>query len=284
MNHHANKTSAAARAARGMTLIELIVAVGILAGMILGFSMILTQTQKVVVGSQSMMRSNAAAAGIAQVIRQDFSRASKSGFLYLSEDKIVFTISGVCPSLTGSSLGTGSAVWYALCDRAGYAGEKVFLRQGYVLDRGAAATAGDTIKRDYQELVSGTFANIVNRVEMTEAFFPNPPTPVSLAVPPGNLAGIGEMWRVLAVSVSNVKFFWTDGATDGGGNLYWYGNGQPKPGVQAYEQEIPYKACWTHHDMNAWPRAIKIQFQINDETMPDEFQNYPYEVICTVGG
>lgn len=280
MKNHANKTSATARAARGMTLIELIVAVGILAGMILGFSMILTQTQKVVVGSQSMMRSNAAAAGIAQVIRQDFARVSKSGFLYLSEDKIVFSISGVCPSLTGSSLGTGSAVCYALCDRTGYAGEKVLLRQGYVLDSGAAASSGDTIKMDYQTLVTGTVGQIVTQIETAII----PATPASLAVPPGNAAGINEMWRVLAVSVSNVKFFWTDGATDGSGNLLWYGNGQPKAGVQSYEQEVPYKACWTHHDMNTWPRAVKIQFQINDATMPDEFQAYPYEVICTVGG
>ena len=87
-----------ARGARGVTLIELLVAVLILVLIILAFSRILSQAQLVVSRSQRTIRANAQAAAIAQVLRRDVAAITTDGFLYIgSVDAPALVFSAVGP-------------------------------------------------------------------------------------------------------------------------------------------------------------------------------------------
>ncbi len=83
------RPAAARRAGLGLTLIEMMVAVGILSLLILAFSQILGTTQQVVSEAQDLMRSNAKASAIENVIRPDMTQVSQQGFLAIIQDRMI---------------------------------------------------------------------------------------------------------------------------------------------------------------------------------------------------
>ena len=231
---------------RGMTLTELLVAVGVLAIMVLGFGTILSQTQRVVVGAQESMRANGQAAAIEQIIRNDVLRVSKIGFMSVTDANgspaLVFTAAGVNQSLTGDARGLGSIVAYGLCDNdgAGAAG-KILLRHGRVLDSDVAGGVdADQLAMDLAELQIQDAAAMDATKSSILAGLPS-----SLSAPASSLSEVGSLWQVLARDCAVLKIEWTTGDLSGG-KLTWSSATQ----------------TWTRADQGNWPSAIKINFYL----------------------
>ncbi len=294
--HETLTTSRSARAtARGLTLIELLVAVAILAMLILSFSMILSTSQRVVSVSNSHMRKNNTATALSQILRADLRRVTQSGFLCIAEtssgDMLIFTQAGLTESVTSANTGSGSVVTIGLCDTDGMDQETLF-RQGWVLnDKGLSN--GDMQSWDLSEFVvlpredpGGGGTNSVE--EYIEYAIGQAPT--SVTIPIQQQADLHKLWQALAPGCTELKIRWTDG-TRGSDGLKWYG-----PGSKANNSDIEYevgttnkryRALWTNENQANWPAAVKLTFTIKDVALPDaaraESEGNEYEVICTIG-
>jgi type II secretory pathway pseudopilin PulG len=295
-----------------MTLIELLVSITILAMMILAFSTILVQSQRLVSVAQSTRRSYALSSSIARIIRSDVRRASQNGFLAITTGqdgtpRLILTAAGVAHSLLSDAKGTGAFICYGLGDNAADAERKVLWRPAYVLNRFATppsvSTDGDRLNLDLADLQNLAKADDPNNpggltmdsvVDKIAGFDP------SLRVPPESLGDINELWQVLATDVkdNSLSITWTDGTADGYNNLNWYGidpQHRDGPILRSGKTDIEidttggYRALWTHHDQTNWPRAIKIRFTTVDRNMPREFRGtdgqggLDFEVICNLG-
>jgi len=117
----------------------------------------------------------------------------------------------------------------------------------------------------------------------------------AIRIPPKD-DDIGSLWQVLAENCESLSIMWTDGTATAYG-LNWYGVDNPNSPLVTVTPaqwetdpnkiefnavtwgEDTYRALWTHHNQNNWPRAIKIRFEL----VEGEERN-TYEVICPVGG
>ena len=257
------RSSQAASRRRGLTLAELLIAVGVLGFMILGFSVILAQSQKLVVGTQDSMRANITAATFEQVIRRDLVRANRNGFLSIVDGdapSLVLTVSGVQRSVTGDSSSLGSVVTYGLCENlavpaADRQDKRILFRQGWVLssDKGADGK----VDTDQWEVD-------LDQLELTgsptkDAFLGKVPN--ELRAPPATLDDVTNYWQVLAPGCTSLAFEWTSGQ----GSLSW--------------QDTSHS--WAKGD--EWPAAIRVTFALSDSSLPEEFRKYKYEMVCPVG-
>jgi len=283
------------RSRRAFTILELLVAVTILLMMISMVGMILSSSRELAKTAQGKMRANAAAAAIAEVLRDDVRRGTKNGFLCVTEWKgrvrLVATAAGHAQSLTVKDGGTGELICYGIDDnRADPASttNDILFRVGWILNE--SASGPDIWNLDLSDLQLLPWADVNSAIN---AVLSGSKTD-TLRVPPLTLADVGELWKVVATHCSNVSILWTDGTLDARGNLEWYGPGSPKDSkwssrnVYSNKTEFnagagAYRALWTQRNQNNWPLAIKVRFQLRDPQMPPEFEKVDYEVICPVG-
>jgi len=306
------------RKGKAFTLIELLVAVVILSLMITMVSMILSQSQKVVNVAQARIRSNGAAANIAEMIRQDLRSVSKNGILCITDTsqadrspRMLFTTAGVAHSVTGTTRGTGAFIAYGQVANqadAGNPANRILWRPGWVLT--ASPDAGTQPWMDIWQLdfstLQGYTRQQVNKDVINNSAFTG--AVGNLRVPPNTMTEINRLWQVATTGCSRLSIMWTDGNTAGG--LRWYGrdiNGNLNPkdggwtGRNSTNLDDPanlstpeydgsqsgtdgvYRVLWTHHNQSAWPKAIKVRFALRDPAMPAEFQDVDYEVIATLG-
>lgn len=278
------RTKQRAVRARGLTLIELMVALAVMAVMVLGFGMILSSAQSVVSGSQAEMRSNQQAAAVARTLRQDFARITKQGFLYIGTDGngapiVVFSDAAYFDSEFSEASGHAAIITYGQAPNVTSASEPILFRRTMILqqhtptyrDFDIRGWPEDVVKdgsarqgRDlswYTALEKDTLrSNIVSNFAWV---------PSGLGVPtPNSLTAHEKLWQVVAVNVHDLQIAWAT-SEDGQGDLNWQTSG----------------GFWTHHDQNNWPVAVKIRFRIRDKNMPAEFRenNEYYEVLCPVG-
>ena len=258
------------QAPKGMTLMELMVAVAILAGMVLAFNMILSQSQLIVSRTERAMRSNAAALAIAQVIRGDLQSATKTGYLdFTTPNELVFTKAGVCQSVTGSAKGNASLVCYRLVpNTAPDAPDQVLLRLGLVLSEHSGTTSkfpdGDWWDADLADLAKLPASSLVGV-----------PTAPDIAIPATIPDEVMKLWMVLAHSVSNFSIECSVPDQDG----------IPGPFVAA-------SGTYTSDNQENWPVAMRIRFDLglgsaarqamSDPLAPPE-DTVKFEVICPVG-
>ncbi len=280
--------------ARGLTLIELLVAVAILAMLILSFSMILSTSQRVVTVSNSNMRKNNTATALSQVLRTDLRRVTQSGFLCIAEtgsgDMLIFTQAGLAESVTTPNTGSGSVVTIGLCSTDGM-DEATLFRQGWVLNDKGLST-GDMRKWDLSEFVvlpredpGGGGTNSVE--EYVESAISDAPS--SVTIPIQDQTDLHNLWQALAPGCTKLKIRWTDGSRDSDG-LKWFG-----PGSKANDSDIEYevgtsnryRALWTNENQANWPAAVKLTFTLKDIALSDaaraKSEGNEYEVICTIG-
>ncbi|MCK4601117.1 MAG: prepilin-type N-terminal cleavage/methylation domain-containing protein, partial [Phycisphaerae bacterium] len=143
---------------KGLTLIELMAAVAVLAMMILIFNMVLSQSQKVVYTVQVSIDANRTASAVEHVIRSDIRRLSKNGFLCITQaddgsPQLFYATAGPTLSLTGGDTGTGSFTAMGLCDYASAAGEeKLLWRAAWVLNEGTPSQASDCWDLDFADV------------------------------------------------------------------------------------------------------------------------------------
>jgi len=293
--------------ARGVTLIELMVTVAILALMILAVGMIITNSRDLVAASQTMIRGNATAAAIAELIRRDLSRLSQGGFLCIDteddgEPVLLFITAGPTPSLRGQETGNGGLIAYGLARDTDENG--VLWRMGYVLNRDDRSSQDDSHPSDmgwWQSLAAADVKAVFD--DFDDGSFGGARDPGSFPVPvddqfenpPRTLSNIeSHLWKFLAEHCSHLEITWTDGEKPDGRNLKWYGRKwdedqdryvtDPKPDEQSFEREgDEYRALWTNDIQSDWPLAIRVRFKLGGENMPDELDKLDYEVICPVG-
>lgn len=270
-----HRTYRSAGARRGLTLMEMLVATVVLVVMVAAFGQILNQAQRVVTVSQWTMRSNNQAEAIAKVIRNDIRRISKNGFLYINDSgtALVFTITGEAKSLTSSATGTGEVVVLGLCDNTANDPD-VLLRRGLVLygeldPARPPIGAWDITYDDMADIQTKTAPDMQNYAEKLLDDLDE------LTIPPNDMTDIQELWQCLAPEAANLSIRLTFGKTiTGEKNLDW---------IDVSDITYGRERIWTHHDQNGWPVALKIRFTLTDETLPEDLQNKPYEVICPVG-
>jgi len=297
----------------GLTMIELLVAVVILIIIMLAFGMIITTIQATVSTGQQTMRSNAAAAAIIDTLRGHVRQATQHGFLAVTQTEhsdapvLVLTTAGVIPSKTAAESSTGGLVCVGMCENQAEPGSfDVLYCQSWVLSE--AGSSDDILSFDLANLQR------FDRMAINEGIVRwvcdhcpgGPQSDAGIRVPCGSLTDVNALWQVLADNCEWISIMWTDGTT-GLNGLVWYGvdydqhsgsyvrrqkdenwstvdaptwaadadivefNGDPGLGTPLY------RALWTHHNQNNWPRALKIKFKLEDH-------DNPYEVICPIGG
>ena len=297
------------RASAGLTLIEMIVACVIIVIMMMAVGMILTSAQRVVKTSEANMRSNNKATALRTVLREDFRRASKLGFIGLMENptsgpQVFFTTAGPTPSLSGGSLGNGSIVHIGMTtDDPDDPDEDVIFRQGWVMNNSAGGMLdhGDVSWPSYRarDEKSYDFSNwqlldfydgaVQAKVGVLPFLAPNGLKTRQAHL---TLADITDTnWKTLCTNAKKLTIEWTTGKTDGSGNLEWYSNGSPAndPTVERLldldSDGTPetYQAVWTTANQNSWPKAFRIRITIDDPLLPEDFGDTDYEIICPVG-
>ncbi|MDY6913528.1 MAG: prepilin-type N-terminal cleavage/methylation domain-containing protein [Planctomycetota bacterium] len=262
---------------RGLTLMELLVSIAILVIMILGFSRVLSQSQRVTSTATAAMRSNASAAAIVDVIRNDIRMATQNGFLCIATKDLagtpvpvlIVTKAGVSPSKTGSDVGTGSFVCLSLAANSATSTNDILWHPEWIL--ASSGSAGDVWSGvDLATLQTYSLADIEHLVDDIV----DEDQSVTLSVPASSLAELGNLWHVLTTDCSDLTIEWTDGDAPSG-NLEWYHkdnvSGEP---FENGTSGSTYRALWTKDDQTNWPKAIKINFEID---------GLEYEVICPVG-
>ena len=287
---------------RAMTVIELLVAVTILVVMILAFATIMSQSQRVVRTSQKTMRSNAAASAIIRTFRDDIRRATQHGLLCITQDPVnlqpylLVTTAGVIPSKTQAEIGNAGLSCFGLCDNTSTTTRDVLYAQRWVFVQGGSG--GDLWGLDLAEVQTYDRAMMNVTVNDVCSYVPGGGSSPDIVIPPQNLTDVGALWQVLADQCQALSIMWTDGTSDATG-LNWYGvdydtltdtyeiaasvagwEGRiESDGEIEFSEGVAYRALWTHHNQNLWPKAIKIRFMLLEDDQQNE-----YEVICPVGG
>jgi type II secretory pathway pseudopilin PulG len=268
-----------------MTLVEMLVAISVLAVMILAVSSILVQTQRFISAAQENRRSHAMAFTIARIIRRDIRRVSKDGFLYINSDgsKLVFSTAGPATGINETTKGDGSIICYG--QQSTSSGTKYLWRPEYICNcttgTPSPTISGERINVNFSTLrqcaASSGDANSPPFTLQTLADNVASQTP-SMALPPATASDLKNLWQVLVTNIANFKVSWTDGVknTSTPYNVKWYPTPDPNP------SSVPVM-LWTHKNQTNWPRAIRITFTIKDPSMPKELRGTAYEVICIVG-
>ena len=285
---------------QGFTLLEILVAVVLLSMMVLIVSTVLSETSRVVTIAETKMRQNNAAACLAQSIRTGLLRASKDGPLCITEvagrPRLIVTNAGVTPSVNWTARGTASFSVLGLVNNQADAARGLLWTPTWVLTT-SAGTSTDVWAYDMANIQSytrqGVNTSIINQPSFTG-------TVSNLYVPPraGNLTDVNLLWQVAASNITSLSIMWSDGTKSASGAGGWYGRSNPKdsawaaknstmldgnPAIIEYSEGGNYRALWTLHNQNLWPRAIKIRFTVVDTAMPPDFQTCDYEVIGTIG-
>ena len=271
---HPRDISPTRHATRAFTLTEMLVSVAVLGVMIMAFSQIMSQTNKLVTGTQISIRANAAAAAISDIIRRDLQQTHKDGFLYIkssgeaSGDVLIATTAGIQNSLTSDIMALGAATHYGLADNLANTEEKVLFRQCWLLP-GAGETSNndDVWNSGGQNLDASEFTGkSAGDISAQCATLDVPPT---LKVPPTNEDELSMMWAVLARRVTDLRISYAQAS---GGAITW-------------TAATTAGKTWTHEDPDNWPVLVRFSFKLDDGSFVRAGLDGAnvYEVVCPVG-
>ncbi len=257
---------------RGLTLTELLVAVAVLAVIIVTFSSILAQANRVVSTGQQTMRANAAAAALDQSIRKDFRRMTHNGFLRITgnpgNQRLYFATAGPARSVTGGPVGTASIIGYGICDNPN--GGRILWRGEWILSR-EEGQSGNFSVSSYEDVLRGDLADIQRMTygeidSLVDDDIDGSLAPASLTVPPQHLHDIGDLWMVLREDVEELEISYATGERDGGDELIWETD----------------SGLWTRHNLDEWPKAVRIRIRLAEELLPAGSAPMTYEFTLPV--
>jgi prepilin-type N-terminal cleavage/methylation domain-containing protein len=251
------------RLAGGMTLMELMVSVAILAGMIAAFNLILSRSQQIVSDTQKLMRGNATTLSIAQIIRRDIGSITRYGFMDLSnagQPMLIFTTAGAVQSATGDAKSNASLVCYRLAKNAADGNKNnILCRQAWVLGQDKP-----NVTDDYQYSLADIHSDPTIMSGIITGITGND---LTLSVPPANYADLTNLWQVLSKDVTgfDIRVVTPSGDANSG--------------------------QWTHNSGNdTWPTLIRFKFTVPATSdsgragrEPGTRDNPIYEIICAVG-
>lgn len=234
---------------RGFTLIELMVAVSVLAIVIAITNMILASSQKVVRISEARMRSNATAAALAKVIRRDLRELTTNGMLCITTDSAGF------PELVLLKGNTGQSLTYSSADTTDIAAPLALVSYGMAYNNyyATGSTAADIVSprilwRRQILMSNAAFANDPNYCKDWDdfRFFPTQLLGNRAAygsstgiIANSNFVGAGTLsypprpgfggtdinyaWQIATPYCTNLSIMWTPGAQGSPKALSWYG-------------------------------------------------------------
>ncbi len=262
---------------RGLTLIELLVAVAIVAIMIMVFGQILNSSQSAVSNSQTTMRTCAAAAAIEKVIRDDLRKVTQNGFLCITQNpvdgspRLIAVTSGVTPSKKTADIGNGGIVCLGLCNNHMSNNNvinpaNILYHQAWVLFGTGGPTIGsDILGYDLESIVKlprsdttpglNDMNDLASFIGLGWAPSTSYTANSSIKIPTNDTNDINALWQVLASQCTNLSIMWTDGSvSDGSNNLCWYG-------IPAIGNTVGKPAAGANPDDNYWK---SITFDPND--------------------
>lgn len=241
----------------GMTMIELLVAVSVLAILILIFGRILTQSQKVVTGSQDLMTFNANSTAAANTLKKDIQKINTGSgyFLYIVSDyvtvgsetwpraKMYMGLPGSFTSWAATNgsgnliEGTGAIIGVGLCNQNGVttpvSAPRLFWRNRciFTTDTSAPTTPqvnNDTWRNAYSVLetpTSGTKRDYLLNTWLNQIIGLTNWTPTNLSIPPATLTEAQTVWKYLMPNITKLSIMWTKGdyTTSDPKKLIWYG-------------------------------------------------------------
>jgi hypothetical protein len=226
------------------------VAVSILLVMILSFSVLLSQTQKLVTTAQRSIQMNTSAAAIAQMIRDDVASLSKDGFLYVKHtvnnprDTLMFTTTGSYQSVLDESVAPAARVDYGLT-----LGNALW-RRCTLLDPNRPP-GGDHEQRSLADYADATV------ISAATGGISEPP----FVLPPGP-GDVENLRSYLAGACTQFRVYYTLPA------INWNSPWVPvSDGVAAI-------ATWKKGD-TTWPAILRVRFTLTEYDEP-----FTYEVIC----
>ncbi len=303
-------------AGKAFTLTELIVSVAVLAIVMMIVSRIMSDTQKVVTGSQTMLRVNGRATAIGQIVQQDLAGVSGNGLLCITvgrdgEPMLILATAGPAHSLAhvggANRAGNGRLIAYGICEDEQE--PRVLWRGGWVMTGQVASPMSDLLGIQFAEIQSMSRASLSDM--LTELIVdPNdndPFRPDRLPERPVNLSELQELWKFLAGRCENLSIMWTDGTRNGSNEIQWYGlqsgggvrqktggwggreasdtdgDGLPYTEFNANPGgDRVYRALWSHHNPNDWPQAIRLRFTLSDPSDDEDEDPTWYEFVAPV--
>jgi prepilin-type N-terminal cleavage/methylation domain-containing protein len=279
------------RGAVGFTLMELLVSLAIMAIIMLAFGGLLNQANRIVTQGEKRMRSDAAAAAISRVIRNDIRQITKNGFLRLGQIKVkdadeasgseatyrqilVFTTAGKVQSAFGDKTSDGSVIMYGR-NRNTTTGEEddpsALYRKVTILARDD--TAKDCLTSDMPDINNLADLQVLSDKKMSDLLDDLDDEPKGMKYPPETLAQVtNTSWMVLTGGCKKLDIQYR------------------KPGKDKWETEDGL-VTHTRHDQTSWPTALKFRFTLSSESLvgsaiidgDDATDDVIYEIICPIG-
>jgi hypothetical protein len=238
------------------------VSVSILVVMILAFSIVLNQSQRVVTTAQRIMKANESALAIAQTMRSDFSSISRDGYLKISSvggrPIISFTAAGLYRSLLDDATATAARIDY------GCNSDNVMWRRVTLLDPTRPAST-DRIMRSLSDC---TDPNVCNTDLISSSPAPPALSHPTFTVPPNNLGDVDLLRSYLA---GNCSFFQISYVASTVTTAAWRA---PTVWTGPVTADVP---AWYSTNRDQWPLAIRIAF-----TLGEYDDAAPFEVIVPV--
>lgn len=280
---------------RGMTLMELMVSVAILAIMILGFSNVLSQTQRVVNDSQRLMRANASVAAVSQLMRSDFRSVSKIGFMRIKGDFIAFSSVGPSYSLRSNYRGLGQFVAYRAVKDAkrNPPAPDILCRQAFILKEANTAPDGqpdDVWNWDLATIQAMNLTSLQSQITTVSGTTYDP----VVAVPPETPTNFRNSWQILlngiAPMTSNPAA--ADFSIRYGVISAEYDPADPsKLKRKVLMWTTTADTSWHRFNQNGWPDFVSIQFTVDQNAAQFEGLRAAggsttsprvYEIICGI--
>ena len=285
-------------AAGAVTLVELMVAMGVLVLIVGVFNSLMVTCQRVVKVSQSTIKTNAGARAVISRIRTDLQGLTKEGFLAI-------TYRGVDvddpPCLIFTSVNSFQSLQemnrYANAARVGFgatggAADVLYRRAVLQVPDDASTVVTDdhealflafyraNTQTPRTDIANILFQNVTIGGLTYQAVVTNPP---AIDLPPTTLAQIKQLWPYMTSGAMNLRIQWTRPHPITG-RLVWYDRQRPfdsswyAVGRDAADQDSNptldrpefqsdtgvYCALWTFKKKDNWPTALRIQMELGD--------------------
>ncbi len=280
------------RAARaGMTLIELLVALAVLAIMILLANALLIRSRGAVRQSEQVIAANADVRAVADRIRNDLSGITKDGFLAIvyeppqpPDDEppphLIFTAVGTTRGpndLDPGDLVTNVAtIDYGLADEG--ANEGILWRRArigvYDLDEAYAVLQPDDLTGQTFPRALGQYRYTPMPRHVIHGYLMDPqlglalPPTQTMVVPPTNLGEVEDLWPYMIGRVTALRIQWTNDQPGGAVEpLGWYDKDNPAP--------LPDGAtCQPPQGLPAWPKWPDRNFGFQEMDLRQNLPEY----------